>query len=183
RLLDEPTAPAHDVYSGVLYDALGYGSMTPAARQRAKSGVLIFSAAFGVVTPSDRIPAYRLAMGTSLPGIGRMSSWWKPRLAGPISSYASGHLIVDCRSADYAAAWKVPADGVAVRVFKESAGTRSVVSHMAKRTRGELARTLLASGGPDPGTPQELLDLVSAEWSHAPDGRRAELQIGRAACR
>src|SRR5699024_4132827 len=114
RLLDEPTAPAHDVYSGVLYDALGYGSMTPAARQRAKSGVLIFSAAFGVVTPSDRIPAYRLAMGTSLPGFGRMSSWWKPRLAGPISSYASGHLIVDCRSADYAAAWKVPADGVAV---------------------------------------------------------------------
>jgi cytoplasmic iron level regulating protein YaaA (DUF328/UPF0246 family) len=32
-----------------------------------------------------------------------------------------------------------------VRVLQERAGTRSIVSHMAKKTRGEVARELLTS--------------------------------------
>ena len=39
RLHAEPAAPAHQVYSGVLYDALGYDSLTPAQRSRADACV------------------------------------------------------------------------------------------------------------------------------------------------
>lgn len=172
RLRSEPTAPAHDVYSGVLYEALDYRSMTPTAKKRADHGVLIMSALFGAVTPQDRIPAYRLSMGTQLPGLGRLSSWWKPRLAEPLNAYAHGHLVIDCRSADYAAAWKAPLGSIAVRVFRESQGERTVVSHMAKQTRGELARYLLTRRGRPPRTAEELLTIASKRW-------KAELQPSR----
>src|SRR5690606_6713034 len=81
-------------------------------------------------------------------------------LAGPLGKLAEERLIVDCRSAAYAAAFRPSGAAAertaAVRVLKETAsgGTvkRSVVSHMAKATRGAIAHTLLAQGR-SPGTP------------------------------
>ena len=53
---------------------------------------------------------------------------------------------------------------VAVRVFREwivgGVPQRTVVSHMAKATRGRIAHDLLAAGA-DPETPEELLKIVS----------------------
>ena len=66
---------------------------------------------------------------------------------------AEGELVVDCRSATYLAAWHPPrsADWVAVRVLRqEPDGTRSVVSHSAKHTRGLLTRHLLIRRGRAP---------------------------------
>ncbi|GAB3568847.1 YaaA family protein [Spelaeicoccus albus] len=165
RLDTEPVAPAHSVYSGVLYEALGYRSMTATAKKRADASILIVSALFGAVAPPDRIPAYRLSMGTNLPGLGRLSSWWKSRLAVPLTAYAHDQLVIDCRSSDYATAWKAPAGSVAVRVFRESGGKRTVVSHMAKQTRGELARHLLTRRGRAPQTPRDLLKIASTRWT------------------
>jgi hypothetical protein len=52
---------------------------------------------------------------------------------------------------------------VAVRVLRETAGGRSVVSHMAKHTRGEVARHLLESGA-DPRTPHGLAQALADRW-------------------
>ena len=55
-----------------------------------------------------------------------------------------GDLVVDMRSAAYAAAWKPrQATLLSVRAFSESGGERKPVSHMAKAVRGEVARALL----------------------------------------
>ena len=55
-----------------------------------------------------------------------------------------GDLVVDMRSAAYAAAWKPKrATLLAVRAFSASNGTRKPVSHMAKAVRGDVARVLL----------------------------------------
>jgi cytoplasmic iron level regulating protein YaaA (DUF328/UPF0246 family) len=165
RLHAEPAAPAHQIYSGVLYDALGYRSLTPAQRRKADDAVLVISALWGALRFADRVPAYRLSMGTSLPDVGRLASFWKPQLAEALTEATSGHLLVDCRSSTYAAAWAPPAEHtVAVNVFTEVNGVRKVVSHFAKHTRGELARHLVVRRGNAPQTPAQLVKAAREKW-------------------
>lgn len=174
RLHAEPAAPAHQVYSGVLYDALGYKTLTPAQRRKAVDWILVVSALWGAIGFGDRVPAYRLSMGTALPDVGRLASFWKPQLTQALASRVEGELLVDCRSSTYAAAWAPPAaQTVSVNVFSESNGKRTVVSHFAKHTRGELARHLLTRRGKAPETPQQLLKAASERWT-------AELMEGTA---
>lgn len=165
RLHAEPAAPAHRIYSGVLYDALGYQSLTQAQRRKANESVLVVSALWGAIRLGDSVPAYRLSMGTSLPDVGRLATFWKPQLTDALTEAVSGQLLVDCRSSTYAAAWAPPAEQtVAVNVFTEAGGVRKVVSHFAKRTRGELARHLLARRGKAPATPSDLLKAAREKW-------------------
>lgn len=166
RLETEAAAPAHSIYSGVLYDALGYKSMTPTQKRKADDAVVVISGLWGAVTFADRIPAYRLSMSVALPDIGKLASFWKPRLKEALAAYSAGHLLVDCRSSTYAAAWTPsPERTVSVNVFTERDGTRKVVSHFAKHTRGELARHLLTRRGKAPNTPAQLLQAASERWT------------------
>jgi hypothetical protein len=110
-----------------------------AARKR----VLIASALWGVVRPSDRIPYYRFSAKARLGRIGPPAAFWRPALAVALPD-EEGELILDMRSGAYAAAWKPQhASLLAVRAFTEVGGKRKPVSHMAKATRGEVARALL----------------------------------------
>ncbi|TLM87427.1 YaaA family protein [Pseudarthrobacter sp. NamE5] len=166
RLHAEPAAPAHRIYSGVLYDALGYRSLTAAQRRKADESVLVISALWGALRFGDSVPAYRLSMGTALPDVGRLAAFWKPYLASALAPAVDGHLLVDCRSSTYAAAWSPPpAQTVAVNVFTEVNGARKVVSHFAKHTRGELARHLLTRRGKAPATPSDLLRAAGEVWA------------------
>ena len=76
--------------------------------------------------------------------------------------------MVDCRSSTYQAAWTPPPTvarrAVAVRVLREDAGRRSVVSHLAKRHRGLVARHLLARTGPAPRTARAVAAAVAEEF-------------------
>ena len=163
ELFAAPCAPAAKVYSGVLYDAAGMGTWDAAAIARASGSVVTVSALWGVVSPADLIPAYRLSMDTDLPGIGRLAPWWKPQLAKALATRAESELIVDCRSSAYLAAWTPPASAehVTVTVVRERAGKRSVVSHMAKHTRGVLAG-FLALGDAAPANPEDLAHSATA---------------------
>ncbi|MCQ9165303.1 peroxide stress protein YaaA [Arthrobacter sp. STN4] len=166
RLAAEPAAPAHSIYSGVLYDALGYHRMTPAQKRKADAGVVVVSGLWGAVAFADRIPAYRLSMSVGLPGVGKLAGFWKPKLGAALEAHAKGHLLVDCRSSTYAAAWTpAPERTVAVNVFTERDGTRKVVSHFAKHTRGELARHLLTRRGKSPETPEQLARAAGEKWA------------------
>ena len=77
-------------------------------------------------------------------------------------------MVVDCRSAAYAAAWKPPARRtLLVRVEQAHAdGTRTVVSHAAKHTRGLVAQHLCehqALGGAV-DTLDAVHTAVAARW-------------------
>jgi cytoplasmic iron level regulating protein YaaA (DUF328/UPF0246 family) len=162
RLLTEPAAPASSVYTGVLYAAAGLDALPhDDARARSARSVRVVSALWGLVTPDDRIPAYRLSMGVDLPGVGPLARTWRPLLGAELDRYLADRLVVDCRSAGYAAAWKPPAGAawVSVRVLRESGGRRTVVSHNAKHTRGVLTRHLLVRDV-EPRTPEALLDAA-----------------------
>ena len=174
RLHAEPAAPAHRVYSGVLYEALGYAGLTPAQRAKADAWIVVVSALWGAVGFADPVPAYRLSMSTALPGLGRLASFWKPRLAEALAGRAAEGLVVDCRSSTYAGAYAPPpATTVTVDVFTERDGKRSVVSHFAKHHRGEFVRHLLTRRGTEPATPEALLAVAREGWT-------AELREGTA---
>ncbi|GAB3555397.1 peroxide stress protein YaaA [Arthrobacter tumbae] len=166
ELHETPAAPAHAIYSGVLYDALGYRSMTPTQKRKADAAVVVVSALWGAVGFADPLPAYRLSMSVELPDTGRLAPFWRQRLAAVLDDRAGDSLIVDCRSSTYATVWSgVPERTVAVNVFQERNGVRTVVSHFAKHTRGELARHLLTRRGKQPATAGQLLRAASERWS------------------
>lgn len=177
RLRVEPAGAASAIYSGVLYDALDYASMTDENLALAQKSVRVVSALWGLVAPQDRIPAYRLSMGVALGAVGKLGGAWKKLLDAELAPLAQGSVVVDCRSSTYVAAWK-PAAGldtqwVSVKVLRELNGKRSVVSHNAKHTRGVLARHLLTRAGAQPSTAKELLaaaqehpDFLEASLHH-----------------
>ncbi len=165
RLTTAPAAPAIRVYAGVLFAALDYAGLSPGARLRASRTVRVQSALWGPVRPLDLITPYRLSMGTTLPGTGPLAAFWRSRLAPSMTDAAGSGVVVDCRSLTYAAAWRptgeVARRTVAVQVFTEVAGRRTVVSHAAKHTRGLVARWLLEA--PDLArTPAAVAALVGA---------------------
>ena len=77
RLREAPAQPADRVYTGVLYEALGLATLPPEARARAEQSVVIVSALFGVLRPSDRIPAYRLSMDVEMARMGPLARLWR----------------------------------------------------------------------------------------------------------
>lgn len=149
-LTTAPTARADQIYRGVLYEALGFETLSPGARRRAGARVAVVSSVFGIVRPHDRIPAYRLAGGVNLPGVGPVSTYWRSHLADVVPSMLGRGLLIDLRSSTYAGFWRPPptskARVVTVRVLHEYAGKRAVVSHFNKATKGRLVRALLEQG-------------------------------------
>ncbi|MET9883734.1 peroxide stress protein YaaA [Streptomyces sp. NPDC006430] len=159
--------PAGEVYTGVLYDALGLADLPAAARARAEQSLLVFSGLWGAVRVTDRIPSYRCSMGVKLPGLGALGTYWREPMAAVMPQAAGDGLVLDLRSSAYASAWK-PKDEVAgrtatVRVLHaqtvDGVEKRSVVSHFNKATKGRLVRDLLLAGAV-PGTPGELVTAL-----------------------
>ncbi|MFL6079452.1 MAG: YaaA family protein [Ornithinibacter sp.] len=166
-----PATPAAEVYTGVLYDALGLDTLDTASRRRANRWLVVVSALHGAVRPGDRITAYRLSMGSTLPGLGPLASLWRPELDGVLPHLAGRGVVVDCRSAPYAAAWR-PGAGLAPRWVQVRVPG---ASHMAKHTRGLVARHL-CQAGVRPRSVPALADVVGVAFRvqlHEPVNARA----------
>lgn len=165
QVLSEPAHEAWLVYTGVLFEALDFASLSEQQQTVAFESLMVVSALWGVVRLDDLIPAYRLSMGVRLPQLGSLASFWKAELA-PLNEVFAGELFVDCRSAAYAKAWVIPpASTVQVHVERVlSDGSRKVVSHMAKHYRGELARFLVVNSLTDLGDVSALADAVGQRW-------------------
>ncbi|MFN2536645.1 MAG: YaaA family protein [Mycobacteriales bacterium] len=141
-LLVAATLPALDLYTGIVYDNLSYATLPAKARRRADESLVVASALFGLLRPRDRVPPYRLSGGTTLPGLGGLAPVWRPALEKEL---AQQDFVVDLRSGAYANLARVPA-AVEVRVLRDEAGKRTVVSHDNKWTKGQLARALCLHG-------------------------------------
>nr|WP_202447043.1 peroxide stress protein YaaA [Streptomyces sp. SID5468] len=165
ELRSAPTMPAGELYTGVLYDALGLATLDAAARRRAEEALLVFSGLWGALRVTDMVPAYRCSMGVKLPGLGALGAYWRGPMAEVMPEVAGDRLVLDLRSAAYAAAWKptgeVARRTVTVRVLQvrvvDGVEKRSVVSHFNKATKGRLVRALLTEGA-DPRDAGQLAD-------------------------
>jgi cytoplasmic iron level regulating protein YaaA (DUF328/UPF0246 family) len=103
--------------------------------------VRIASALFGLLRPTDRIPAYRLSADVTLPGIGALAGVWREPVGAVLA--AGDDLILDLRSGAYAKLGPAPERALLGRVLLERNGKRSVVSHHNKATKGRLVRGLV----------------------------------------
>lgn len=173
ELSTAPTARADQVYSGVLYEALSLGSLDAAARRRASSRLAITSGLFGLLRPTDRIPAYRLSGSVTLPGLGPVARHWSHHLGPAVTEAAGGGLVVDLRSGTYVPFWRSadPRRVVTVRVLQEVDGRRKTVSHFNKATKGRLVRDLLVDGSA-PRTPARFEQLLGDLGWRVEEGER-----------
>jgi len=145
------TSPAIEIYDGVLYQGLGWDSLSATQRKRANSRVLIVSALFGLVKPLDQIFQYKLKID---------SKFWRDAIAA-VSEKFTNELIIDCRSSTYKSVWAInPENTVEVRVFKVNGAERSVITHMSKKYRGELTRHLLTQPS-EPTTPADVQRMAA----------------------
>lgn len=171
-LTTSATLPAMRRYTGVVYEALSYTTLSAGGRRRANGSLRVASALFGLLAPTDRIPAYRLSGGTSVPGLGSLAAAWRPALEAELAAHRG--LVVDLRSGPYAALARLPA-AVQVRVLRESKGARTVVSHDNKYTKGLLARELCERGARTvadvAAAAEQVADLVEV------DGLRVDLVL------
>jgi uncharacterized protein len=157
-LFDAPTMPALLRYTGVLYDALGVGSLTRVERRRADRRLAVASALFGAVRATDPIPAYRCSGDSVLPGTGPLPQLWRPALEPVLGEL--DELVVDLRSGTYANLARLPG-AVTVRVVGDLGGRRLAISHHNKATKGRLARAL-AIAPREPATVPAVLRIAAA---------------------
>ncbi|MEU7012640.1 peroxide stress protein YaaA [Streptomyces sp. NPDC046385] len=171
--------PAGEIYTGVLYDALGLATLDAAARKRADSSLLVFSGLWGAVRVSDRIPSYRCSMGVKLPGLGALGAHWRGVMASVLPEAAGDGLVLDLRSSAYAAAWKPKGDLAArtatVRVLH--APTRKVVSHFNKATKGRIVRSLLEAGAAPAGREELTVALRDLGYVVEEGGKAGMLDV------
>lgn len=180
-LLEQPTARADAVYTGVIYEAWDPATLDADARKRADESVAVASALFGLVRPGDHIPAYRLSGTVTLPRLGTVAGLWRPRLGPVLDELVGDGLLVDLRSGIYVNLHK-PAGPLAdrtvtVRVLHERDGKRTVVSHFNKATKGRIVRALLEHDVRATSI-DELGDaLGDLGWTAERDGRRLDVVV------
>lgn len=139
-LRSAPTMPAVDRYTGVLYDALDAASLSAPARRWLGAHVWVHAAPFGPVGALDGIPSYRLAAGTSLPGVAPLRRHWADAVRAVIAQ-EEPDFVLDLRSEAYVALGPVPASvpSAYVRVVTEQG---RALNHFNKKAKGELVRAL-----------------------------------------
>jgi cytoplasmic iron level regulating protein YaaA (DUF328/UPF0246 family) len=156
-----PAAPASEVYTGVLYGRLDLPTITGAGGR----DLLIASGLWGLLRPQDRIPHYKLPLDAKVPRLkGTLAALWRTPVAKALHDRDTpDELVVDCRSGGYASVWKpVHAQLLSVRAFRvHPDGTRQPISHMAKASRGDVARALLTAPRPA-ASADEVADLARA---------------------
>lgn len=182
-VLSAPTMPALERFTGVLYAALDVATLPAPARAVADGSVLIMSGAFGLLGAAESVPDHRVAMSATVPGLGPLIPLWRAQLRAVIPSvFAGGHLVIDLRSADYAAVLSVTgplrAQVVPVRMLTERksgrAWVRRVISYPSKYAKGLLVRELLlAEAGGQPVRTVEDVEVAAGKAGFVVERRRA----------
>ena len=146
--------PAIELYTGVLYAALRWSTLTKAQQKLGQSSIAIISAKYGVVRPLDLIEPYKEKIKNK-------------KMAAQVAHALDGiesELIIDCRSSTYQTVWQSPvAITVEIKVFTKIDGVKKVITHMSKKTRGEVTHHILKSVK-IPNNPQELEAIVSQNF-------------------
>ncbi|GIV61532.1 MAG: hypothetical protein KatS3mg044_0398 [Rhodothermaceae bacterium] len=164
-----PLMSALDRYGpGVLYKAMDFAGLPTGAQRRLLEQGIIFSGLFGLLRPDDLIPNYRLRMDAVLPGVGKVSQYWRPHVSRVLNEQLRGSYVWNLLPGAHQEAWDdahTYAEMVQVKFFVEKGGERKPVSHGVKTLRGRLVNFIVRETLEDY---EPLLD-----WEH-PDGYRVD---------
>ncbi len=165
NILKAPLISALDRYSpGVMYQAMDFPGLPTGAQRRLLEEGIIFSGLFGVLRPDDLIPNYKLRMDATLPGIGKVSSYWREAMSAVVNEALTGKFVWNFLPGIHQDAWTdehTYAAMVQVRFVRKKGGDLTPVTHGVKPLRGKLVNYIVRE------TIENLEPLL--EWKH-PDG-------------
>lgn len=142
------------VYTGVLYGALDWETLTFSQKKLGQECIRIISAKYAALKPLDEIKSYKEKINNAK---------MRP-LVREILDSIDTNLIIDCRSSTYQTVWKSPTEKtVEIKVLTKVNGVKKVITHMSKKTRGEVTRLLLQSPTVAKN-PKQLQAIVSKDF-------------------
>jgi cytoplasmic iron level regulating protein YaaA (DUF328/UPF0246 family) len=147
--------PAITVYTGVLYQGLGWSTLPKAAQNRGTKAITIISAKYGAISPTTVIRAYKEKIDNAK---------MRPLVSAQLDKN-NAELIIDCRSSTYQSVWRSPVEKtVEIKVFTKVGGVKKTITHMSKKTRGEAVRAILISKTV-PKDPGQLIKIIKESFT------------------
>lgn len=147
---------AIEAFTGVVFRALDYRTLTAAARRRCSEQVRIISSAYGWLRPDDVVKAYRLDFTTRIAPDGRsLAAYWREAATEAALRYLQEHdcrEVVDLMPGDAAKCLDLKRIGEHARIWTPDFRERSEDGKLRlpnagrlKTMRGQLLRELLES--------------------------------------
>jgi cytoplasmic iron level regulating protein YaaA (DUF328/UPF0246 family) len=147
--------PAISVYTGVLYQGLGWANLPKAAQNRGAKSIIIISAKYGAISPTTVIRAYKEKIDNKK---------MRPLVSAQLDQH-NAELIIDCRSSTYQNVWPSPIEKtVEIKVYTKVGSVKKTITHMSKKTRGEVVRALLISKTV-PKDPEQLAQILKESFA------------------
>lgn len=147
EVMDSPLMAAMDRYSpGVMYRSMDFAGLPTGAQRRLLEHGIVFSGLFGLLRPDDLIPDYRLRMDAELPGIGKVTRFWRPHLSPVLNRTLKGRFVWNLLTAACLDAWEDDHSYqrmVQVKFLRAEGGERKPVTHNVKVLRGELVNFIV----------------------------------------
>lgn len=138
EVLTSKTMPAIERYTGVVYDAIDYPTIEN--KSDFDERVLIISGLFGLVSPTDLIPNYRLKIDKL-----KAAKQW---LAFN-SEQLKDKFVIDLLPQAHKKAVKY-ANGIAAEFVVKKTGKKMPAGHQGKYIKGRFVRWLIESNVTDP---------------------------------
>jgi len=138
ELLSSGTMPAIERYTGVVYDAIDYQTLKNKADFDEK--VLIISGLFGLVSPTDLIPNYRLKIDKL-----KSAKLW----LDSNSEQLKDKFVIDLLPQAHKKAVKYN-HGIEVEFVLKKAGKKMPAGHQGKHIKGRFVRWLIENNITDP---------------------------------
>ncbi|MEC9073348.1 MAG: peroxide stress protein YaaA [Myxococcota bacterium] len=147
------STPAALTFAGDTYQGFDAATLEADDLRFAQDHVGILSGLYGLLRPLDLMQPYRLEMGTRLknPRGQDLYAFWGSRITSEVNRLTEGHAdrtVVNLASNEYFKAVK-PKElegGLITPVFKDLRdGKAKVISFLAKRARGAMARHIVQS--------------------------------------
>ncbi len=136
-LKNKPSLKAIQRYTGVVFDALDYNSLSMDEQKYCDENVYLFSNLFGPLRADDMIPDYRYKQGAKLENI-NVEKFYKDNFTTALDDEL-GEEIIDLRATFYEKFYQIKKANVLTFKFIKDG---KVVSHWAKYYRGKLLRVL-----------------------------------------
>lgn len=162
-LVGAPALPAHQRFTGVVWEHLGFSTLGDTARRRALANVLVINGLAGVSALDDPLPDFRCKANASLGAFGGVARHWRQHLSPVLDDALDGKLVIDLLPAEHRGAWVPDPSRYDLRRVQIIDDQGRPIGHFAKAAKGRLARELLTAR-----SPKKVLDT----WHH--DGFRAE---------
>ncbi len=137
----ESTYKAVEMYHGMAYKSLDVSSLGEKEREYLDEHLLILSALYGVIKPSELIKPYRLDFNSKLKLNGEsLRSFWKDEYNATISK---GETVLNLASLEFSNLFdREKYDWHDVEFFDLSSGIKKTHSTISKKGRGTLLREL-----------------------------------------